>query len=54
LELFRTAQEESAVLPNAEYALALTDLVKCYRCLGCVEQATACEEELRRLAHKHP
>jgi eukaryotic-like serine/threonine-protein kinase len=54
LEQLRTAQEENAVLPAEEYALALTDLVKCHRGLGYGEQATACQDELRRLAREHP
>jgi serine/threonine protein kinase len=53
LEQLRTAQAECTVLPVAEFTLALTDLVKCHRELGEVEQASACLEELRRLALEH-
>jgi serine/threonine protein kinase len=49
LEQLRTAQKENAVLPETDFALALTDLIKCYRRLNHPEEAAACEEEVRRL-----
>jgi serine/threonine-protein kinase len=51
LEQLRGAQKEQAVLPRADYAAALSDLVKCYRGLGQPEAAEACREEARRLLH---
>ncbi len=52
LEQLCNAQKESAVLPETDYALVLTDLIKCYRLLNRFEQAAACEEEARRLVGK--
>jgi serine/threonine-protein kinase len=49
LEQLRTGQTEQAQLPPADYAAALSDLVKCYRGLGLAELARACQEEARRL-----
>jgi hypothetical protein len=37
------------LLPRADYAAALSDLVKCYRGLGHAELARACQEEARKL-----
>jgi serine/threonine-protein kinase len=50
LEQLQTAQREKVVLSDTEYALALSDLVKCYRGLGLVEFAATYEDELRRRA----
>jgi serine/threonine-protein kinase len=49
LEQLRTAQHEQTHLPRADYAAALSDLVKCYRGLGLSELAQARQEEARRL-----
>jgi hypothetical protein len=49
LEQLRGAQKEQAVLPAADYAAALSDLVKCYRALGQPGLAEACREEARLL-----
>jgi serine/threonine-protein kinase len=49
LEQLRTAQREQGLLPRADYAAALSDLVKCYRGLGQAELARACQEEARKL-----
>jgi serine/threonine-protein kinase len=49
LEQLRTAQKEQGLLPRADYAAALSDLVKCYRGLGHAELARACQEEARKL-----
>ncbi len=49
LEQLRAAQREQALLPPPDYAAALSDLFKCYRSLGQVELARACQEEARRL-----
>jgi serine/threonine protein kinase len=49
LEQLRAAQREQAVLPAAEYAAALSDLVRCYRGLGLTELAEECQQEARRL-----
>jgi serine/threonine protein kinase len=49
LEQLRSTQREQALLPPADYAAALSDLVKCYRALGMPEQARACQEEAKRL-----
>jgi serine/threonine protein kinase len=49
LEQLRTAQREQRFLARADYAAALSDLVKCYRGLGQAEQARACQEEARGL-----
>jgi eukaryotic-like serine/threonine-protein kinase len=49
LEQLRAAQKEQTLLPNAEYAAALSDLFKCYRRLGQVEAAQTCQEEARQL-----
>jgi serine/threonine-protein kinase len=49
LEQLRTCQKEQALLPRSDYAAALSDLFKCYRGLGQMELAQACQEEARRL-----
>lgn len=49
LEQLRAAQKEQSLLPPADYAAALSDLYKCYRGLGQMELAQACQEEVRRL-----
>jgi serine/threonine-protein kinase len=49
LEQLRTAQREQGLLPKADYAAALSDLVKCYRALELPELAQACQEEARQL-----
>jgi eukaryotic-like serine/threonine-protein kinase len=49
LEQLRTAQKEQGLLVRADYAAALSDLVKCYRGLGQAELARACQEEARKL-----
>jgi serine/threonine protein kinase len=49
LEQLRTAQKEQALLSKPDYAAALSDLFKCYRSLGQLEQALACQEEARKL-----
>jgi serine/threonine protein kinase len=49
LEQLRTAQKEQSLLPRADYAAALSDLVKCYRRLGQREAAQMCQDEARRL-----
>jgi eukaryotic-like serine/threonine-protein kinase len=49
LEQLRAAQKEQELLPRADYAAALSDLYKCYRGLGLMELAQACQEEARRL-----
>lgn len=49
LEQLRAAQKEQTLLPSAEYAAALSDLLKCYRRLGQLEAAQACREEARQL-----
>jgi eukaryotic-like serine/threonine-protein kinase len=49
LEQLRTCQREQGLLPQADYAAALSDLVKCYRRLGLADLARACQEEARKL-----
>ncbi len=49
LEQLRTTQHERPLLPRPDYAAALSDLVKCYKALGRMELAQACQEEARRL-----
>jgi serine/threonine protein kinase len=49
LEQLRTTQREQGLLPQPDYAAALSDLFKCYRGLGQMELARACQEEARRL-----
>ena len=49
LEQLRAAQKEQTLLPSAEYAAALSDLLKCYRQMGQMEAAQACQEEARQL-----
>jgi tetratricopeptide (TPR) repeat protein len=49
LEQLRTAQGEQAMLSKADFAAALSDLFKCYRALGQMELAQACQEEARNL-----
>jgi hypothetical protein len=51
LEQLRTAWKEHAVLPEIDYALALTDLAKAYRGLGRAEEAAACEADLHRFGN---
>jgi hypothetical protein len=49
IEQLRTAQKEQPVLSVADYAAALSDLVRCYRGLGRVDLAEACRQEARTL-----
>jgi serine/threonine-protein kinase len=49
LEQLRGAQKEQPLLSRADYAAALSDLVKCYRGLGQPELAQACQDEARKL-----
>jgi tetratricopeptide (TPR) repeat protein len=49
LEQLRATQKEQGLLAKADYAAALSDLFKCYRGLGQMELAQACQEEARRL-----
>jgi serine/threonine-protein kinase len=49
LEQLRATQKEQSLLPQTDYAAALSDLYKCYRGLGQMELARACQEEARRL-----
>jgi eukaryotic-like serine/threonine-protein kinase len=49
LEQLRTVQKEQQLLPRQDFAAALSDLFKCYRGLGLVELAQACQEEARQL-----
>lgn len=49
LEQLRVGQQERAVLPRADYAAALSDLVKCYRGLGLPALADACQQEVKTL-----
>jgi hypothetical protein len=49
LEQLRAVQKEQSLLPRQEYAAALSDLIKCYRRLGLVELAEACQREAREL-----
>jgi hypothetical protein len=49
LEQLRAGQKEQAVLAQQEHAAALSDLVKCYRGLGCPELAEVCRQEARDL-----
>jgi serine/threonine-protein kinase len=49
LEQLRACQREQPLLPPADYAAALSDLVKCYRGLELPEMARACQEEARGL-----
>jgi serine/threonine protein kinase len=49
LEQLRATRKEQNLLPRAEYAAALSDLYKCYRGLGQMEMARACQEEARTL-----
>jgi len=49
LEQLRATQKEQSLLPRPDYAAALSDLYKCYRGLGQMELAQACQEEARRL-----
>jgi serine/threonine protein kinase len=52
LEQLCNAQKEGAVLPETDYALALTNLIKCYRFLNRSEQGAEREQEARRLVGK--
>jgi serine/threonine-protein kinase len=49
LEQLRASQREQNLLPRPDYAAALSDLFKCYRGLGQMELARACQEEAKRL-----
>ncbi len=49
LEQLRSGQKQQALLPKADYALALSDLFKCYRALGQTELAKMCQNEARGL-----
>jgi serine/threonine protein kinase len=49
LEQLRGAQKASPLLPRADYAAALSDLVKCYRGLGLTDAAQQCQQEARAL-----
>ncbi len=49
LEQLRATQKEQNLLPRSDYAAALSDLFKCYRGLGQMELAQACQEEARKL-----
>jgi serine/threonine-protein kinase len=49
LEHLRTIQKEQSLLSKPDYAAALSDLVKCYRGLGLMEFAQACQDEVKRL-----
>ena len=49
LEQLRATRKEQNLLPREDYAAALSDLFKCYRSLGQMEQARACQEEARQL-----
>ncbi len=49
LEQLRAGQREQSLLARQDHAAALSDLVKCYRGLGFVELAEACQEEARCL-----
>ena len=49
LEQLRATRKEQDLLPRAEYAAALSDLYKCYREMGQMEAARACQEEARHL-----
>ena len=42
-------QREQNLLPRPDYAAALSDLFKCYRGLGLMDLARACQEEARKL-----
>jgi eukaryotic-like serine/threonine-protein kinase len=49
LEQLRDIQKEQALLSKPDYAAALSDLLKCYRGLGLLELAQACQDEAKRL-----
>jgi tetratricopeptide (TPR) repeat protein len=49
LEQLRATQKEQSLLPRSDYAAALSDLFKCYRGLGQMQLAQACQEEARKL-----
>jgi serine/threonine protein kinase len=49
LEQLWSSQKEQALLPQGDYAGALSDLVKCYRRMGQMEAARKCQEEARKL-----
>jgi hypothetical protein len=49
LEQLRASHKEQPLLARADYAAALSDLVKCYRGLGLAELASACQDEARGL-----
>jgi serine/threonine protein kinase len=49
LEQLRATQKEQGLLAKPDYAAALSDLFKCYRGLGQMELAQACQEEARKL-----
>ena len=49
LEQLRATQKEQSLLSRTDFAAALSDLFKCYRGLGQMELAQACQEEARKL-----
>lgn len=49
LEQLRVSQNEQALLPQGDYAAALSDLFKCYRRLGQIDAARACQEEAQKM-----
>jgi serine/threonine-protein kinase len=49
LEQLRATQREHPRLPSQDYALALSDLFKCYRALGLPDLARDCQEEAKGL-----
>ena len=49
LEQLRATQKEQNLLARPDYAAALSDLFKCYRGMGQMELARACQEEARKL-----
>jgi serine/threonine-protein kinase len=49
LEQLRSNQRDRPLLGPADYAAALTDLFKCYRALGQMELARACQDEAHKL-----
>ena len=49
LEQLRDAHRQQPLLAQADYAAALSDLVKCYRALGQTESAEECQKEAKGL-----
>jgi serine/threonine protein kinase len=49
LEQLRLTQREQPLLAGPDYAAALSDLFKCYRGLGLMDLARACQEEAKQL-----